>query len=124
MAKKSAVLRDEKRRKMYEKYKAKRAELKAAGDLEGLQMTRLYKSILNVKSADIGPESSLPPLFTVNTRLNGNGHARGFAGRIQRGRAAECRIADAAQRRDIRADFRDAACRGKLPHRRCRTRPE
>ena len=31
-------------------------------------MTRLYKSILNVKSADIGPESSLPPLFTVNTR--------------------------------------------------------
>ena len=37
MAKKSAVLRDEKRRKMYEKYKAKRAELKAAGDLEGLQ---------------------------------------------------------------------------------------
>ena len=37
MAKKSAVLRDEKRRKMYEKYKAKRAELKANGDLEGLQ---------------------------------------------------------------------------------------
>ena len=32
MAKKSAVLRDEKRRKMYEKYQAKRAELKAAGD--------------------------------------------------------------------------------------------
>ena len=31
-------------------------------------MTRLYKSILDVKSADIGPESSLPPLFTVNTR--------------------------------------------------------
>lgn len=30
-------------------------------------MTRLYKSILNAKSADIGPESSLPPLFTVNT---------------------------------------------------------
>ena len=28
MAKKSAVLRDEKRRKMNEKYKAKRAELK------------------------------------------------------------------------------------------------
>ena len=37
MAKKSAVLRDEKRRKMYEKYKDKRAALKAAGDLEGLQ---------------------------------------------------------------------------------------
>ena len=37
MAKTSAVLRDEKRRKMYEKYAAKRAELKAAGDIEGLQ---------------------------------------------------------------------------------------
>ena len=37
MAKKSAVLRDLKRQKMYDKYKAKRAELKAAGDLEGLQ---------------------------------------------------------------------------------------
>ncbi|MBR6009400.1 MAG: DUF5107 domain-containing protein [Clostridia bacterium] len=31
-------------------------------------MTSLYKSKLDVKSADIGPESSLPPLFTVNTR--------------------------------------------------------
>ncbi len=37
MAKKSAILRDQKRAKMYEKYKAKRAELKAAGDIEGLQ---------------------------------------------------------------------------------------
>ena len=37
MAKKSAVLRDEKRQKMYDKYKDKRAALKAAGDLEGLQ---------------------------------------------------------------------------------------
>ena len=35
MAKTSAVLRDEKRRKMYEKYAEKRAELKAAGDIEG-----------------------------------------------------------------------------------------
>ena len=37
MAKTSAVLRDQKRQKMYEKYKAKREALKAAGDLEGLQ---------------------------------------------------------------------------------------
>ncbi|MCL2038122.1 30S ribosomal protein S14 [Candidatus Saccharibacteria bacterium] len=37
MAKKSAVNRDEKRAKMYEKNKAKRAEMKAAGDSEGLQ---------------------------------------------------------------------------------------
>ena len=37
MAKKSALARNEKRRKLAEKYAAKRAELKAAGDNEGLQ---------------------------------------------------------------------------------------
>ena len=31
-------------------------------------MTRLYESELNVKSVDIGAQSTLPPLFTVNTR--------------------------------------------------------
>ena len=36
MAKKSAVERDLKRHKMIQKYAAKRAELKALGDLEGL----------------------------------------------------------------------------------------
>jgi len=36
MARKSNVARDQKRRKMHEKYAAKRAELKALGDLEGL----------------------------------------------------------------------------------------
>lgn len=36
MAKKSIVARDLKRRKLIERYAAKRAELKAAGDLEGL----------------------------------------------------------------------------------------
>ncbi len=36
MAKKSMVARDEKRQKMIQKYAAKRAELKAAGDTEGL----------------------------------------------------------------------------------------
>lgn len=36
MAKKSMIARDKKRQKMIEKYAAKRAELKAAGDLEGL----------------------------------------------------------------------------------------
>ena len=36
MAKKSIIIRDLKRRKMNEKYAAKRAELKALGDLEGL----------------------------------------------------------------------------------------
>ncbi len=37
MAKKSMVARDLKRQKMIAKYAEKRAELKAAGDVEGLQ---------------------------------------------------------------------------------------
>lgn len=37
MAKKSIIARDLKRQKMIKKYAAKRAELKSAGDLEGLQ---------------------------------------------------------------------------------------
>jgi small subunit ribosomal protein S14 len=36
MAKKSVIARDEKRKKMIAKYAAKRAELKALGDQEGL----------------------------------------------------------------------------------------
>lgn len=36
MARKSNIARDVKRRKMYEKYAAKRRELKALGDTEGL----------------------------------------------------------------------------------------
>jgi small subunit ribosomal protein S14 len=36
MAKKSIIQRDLKRQRMIEKYAARRAELKAAGDLEGL----------------------------------------------------------------------------------------
>jgi small subunit ribosomal protein S14 len=36
MARKSNIARDLKRRKMHDKYAAKRAELKALGDLEGL----------------------------------------------------------------------------------------
>lgn len=36
MAKKSIIARDVKRQKMHEKYAAVRAELKAAGDYEGL----------------------------------------------------------------------------------------
>lgn len=36
MAKKSVIARDEKRKKMIARYAAKRAELKAAGDWEGL----------------------------------------------------------------------------------------
>jgi small subunit ribosomal protein S14 len=38
MAKKSMIARDKKRQALIVKYAEKRAELKAAGDLEGLQM--------------------------------------------------------------------------------------
>ena len=38
MAKKSMIARDLKRKKMIDKYAEKRAELKAAGDLEGLHL--------------------------------------------------------------------------------------
>lgn len=38
MAKKSMIARDVKRHKMIDKYAAKRAELKAAGDAEGLAL--------------------------------------------------------------------------------------
>jgi len=36
MAKKSSIVRDQKRQKMIKQYAAKRAELKALGDLDGL----------------------------------------------------------------------------------------
>lgn len=36
MSKKSVLARDQKRRRMIDKYASRRAELKAAGDLEGL----------------------------------------------------------------------------------------
>jgi len=38
MAKKSIIARDKKRQEMIKKYAAKRAELKAAGDLDGLHL--------------------------------------------------------------------------------------
>jgi small subunit ribosomal protein S14 len=53
MAKKSAVLRDEKRRQMHEKYRAKRAELKAMGDLEGLQKLPRNSSPTRLKNRDM-----------------------------------------------------------------------
>lgn len=44
MAKKSIVAKDLKRQRMIQKYAAKRAELKAAGDTEGLQKLPLNSS--------------------------------------------------------------------------------
>jgi small subunit ribosomal protein S14 len=53
MAKKSAVARDEKRKKMILKYADKRAELKELGDLEGLQKLPKNSSPSRWKNRDV-----------------------------------------------------------------------
>lgn len=53
MAKKSMIARDEKRKKLIEKYRAKREELKATGDLEGLQMLPRNSSPTRWKNRDV-----------------------------------------------------------------------
>ncbi len=52
MAKKSSIARDKKRIKMIEKYAAKRAALKAAGDQEGLAKLPLNSSPTRHKNRD------------------------------------------------------------------------
>jgi len=61
MAKKSIVARDKKRAKMHAKYSAKRAELKASGDNEGLQKL---------------PRNSSPT--RLKNRCNETGRQRGY----------------------------------------------
>lgn len=61
MAKKSVIARNEKRIRLRDKYAAKRAELKAAGDYEGLQKL---------------PKNSSP--VRVNNRCSITGRARGY----------------------------------------------
>ena len=53
MAKKSMIARDEKRKKMIQKYAAKRAELKEMGDLEGLQALPKNSSPSRFKNRDV-----------------------------------------------------------------------
>ena len=53
MAKKSAIARDLKRKKMIEKYAAKRAELKTMGDQEGLAALPLNSSPTRWKNRDV-----------------------------------------------------------------------
>jgi small subunit ribosomal protein S14 len=53
MAKKSMIAKDAKRQRMIEKYAAKRAELKAAGDLEGLQKLPLNSSPTRWKNRSV-----------------------------------------------------------------------
>ncbi len=50
MARKSLIARDEKRRRLYEKYKAKREELKASGDYEELQKLPKNSSPVRLKN--------------------------------------------------------------------------
>lgn len=53
MAKKSSVARDLKRQKMIKQYAAKRAELKAVGDQEGLAKLPLNSSPTRWKNRDV-----------------------------------------------------------------------
>ncbi len=53
MAKKSMIARDEKRKKMIQKYAAKRAELKELGDQEGLQKLPKNSSPTRWKNRDV-----------------------------------------------------------------------
>ena len=50
MARKSLIARDEKRRRLHEKYKAKREELKASGDYEALQRLPKNSSPVRLKN--------------------------------------------------------------------------
>jgi small subunit ribosomal protein S14 len=61
MARKSNVERDVKRRKMHAKYAAKRAELKALGDLEGLAKLPRNSSPTRLKNRCI--ETGRPRAF-------------------------------------------------------------
>jgi len=53
MAKKSMIARDVKRKKMIEKYAAKRAELKELGDYDGLQALPKNSSPSRFKNRDV-----------------------------------------------------------------------
>ena len=53
MAKTSIVFKDAKRQKMHTKYRDKRAKLKAAGDLEGLQKLPRNSSPTRLKNRDM-----------------------------------------------------------------------
>lgn len=61
MAKRSSIVRDQKRRKMHDRYAAKRAELKELGDYEGLAKL---------------PRNSSPT--RLKNRCSETGRARGY----------------------------------------------
>lgn len=76
MAKKSMIARDEKRKKMIQKYAAKRAELKTMGDLEGLQRLPTNSSPTRWKNRDVlsGRPRAYMRKFGLN-RINFREHA-------------------------------------------------
>jgi small subunit ribosomal protein S14 len=76
MAKKSILARDLKRQQMHEKYAAKRAELKAAGDLEGLHKLPRNSSPTRLKNrcAETGRPRSYMRQFGLS-RLSFREHA-------------------------------------------------
>ncbi len=53
MAKKSMIARDEKRKKLIQKFAAKRAEMKEMGDFEGLQALPKNSSPTRWKNRDV-----------------------------------------------------------------------
>lgn len=76
MARTSNVVRDQKRRKMHAKYAAKRAELKALGDLEGLARLPRNSSPTRLKNrcSETGRPRAFMRMFGLS-RLSFREHA-------------------------------------------------
>ncbi len=76
MARKSNIARDEKRRKMYERYAKKRAELKAMGDQDGLHRLPRNSSPARLKNrcAETGRPRSYMRTFGLS-RISFREHA-------------------------------------------------
>ncbi len=83
MAKKSAVERNDKRKRLVEKYAAKRAELKAIALNEDLSLEERFKARL--KLADL-PRNSAPN--RVRNRCEVSGRPRGYYRKLKMSRIA------------------------------------
>lgn len=83
MAKKSAVERNDKRKRMVEKYAAKRAELKAIALNEDLPLEERFKARL--KLAEL-PRNSAPN--RVRNRCEVSGRPRGYYRKLKMSRIA------------------------------------
>lgn len=76
MAKKSSLARDDKRRRMHAKYAAKRAELKALGDADGLALLPRNSSPTRLKNrcSETGRPRAYMRTFGLN-RISFREHA-------------------------------------------------